>query len=119
MKNKTVCVIGLGYVGLPLAEAFSTHLKTIGFDIDEEKIRTLHDENNNENNIEFTTDPSEIKQTDFILICVPTPVTKPKKPGRRSRARKSSLRSDLLEHIKLHFMYNKNLKKGARRLRRQ
>ena len=37
MKNKTVCVVGLGYVGLPLAEAFSKHLKTIGFDIDDEK----------------------------------------------------------------------------------
>jgi len=38
MKDKTVCIIGLGYVGLPLAEAFSKHLKTIGFDVDEEKI---------------------------------------------------------------------------------
>ena len=38
MKNKTVCVVGLGYAGLPLAEAFSSHLKTIGFDIDEAKI---------------------------------------------------------------------------------
>ena len=38
MKDKTVCVVGLGYVGLPLADAFSKHLKVIGFDIDEEKI---------------------------------------------------------------------------------
>jgi UDP-N-acetyl-D-mannosaminuronate dehydrogenase len=41
MKEKTksgkVCIIGLGYVGLPLAKAFSKHLKTIGFDIDEAK----------------------------------------------------------------------------------
>jgi len=42
MKNKTVCVIGLGYVGLPLAEAFSKHLKTIGFDIDDKKIGYLN-----------------------------------------------------------------------------
>ena len=41
MKNKTVCVVGLGYVGLPLAEAFSKHLKVIGFDIDEEKTNIL------------------------------------------------------------------------------
>jgi UDP-N-acetyl-D-mannosaminuronate dehydrogenase len=40
MKNKTVCIVGLGYVGLPLAEAFSRHLEVIGFDIDEEKIKT-------------------------------------------------------------------------------
>jgi UDPglucose 6-dehydrogenase/UDP-N-acetyl-D-galactosamine dehydrogenase len=79
MKDKTVCVVGLGYVGLPLANAFSKHLKVIGFDIDEEKIRELNGDNN-ENIIEFTTDPAQIKQADFILICVPTPVTKSKEP---------------------------------------
>ena len=79
MKNKTVCIIGLGYVGLPLAEAFSKHLSVIGFDIDEEKIKNLNS-NNNEDNLEFTTNPSKIRQADFILICVPTPVTKSKEP---------------------------------------
>jgi len=39
MKHKTVCIVGLGYVGLPLAEAFSKHLKVMGYDIDEEKIK--------------------------------------------------------------------------------
>jgi len=80
MKNRTVCVVGLGYVGLPLAETFSSHLKTIGFDIDEEKVKRLSDESNNKDNIEFTSDPSKIKQADFVLICVPTPVTKSKEP---------------------------------------
>nr|QNO57266.1 UDP-N-acetyl-D-mannosamine dehydrogenase [Methanosarcinales archaeon ANME-1 ERB7] len=75
MKNKTVCVVGLGYVGLPLAKAFSKHLKVIGFDVDEEKIEKLCSDNNEEN-IEFTTDPSRIKQANFVLVCVPTPVTK-------------------------------------------
>jgi UDP-N-acetyl-D-mannosaminuronate dehydrogenase len=59
MKDKTVCIVGLGYVGLPLAKAFSKHLKTIGFDIDNEKIRRLK---RDEDNLEFTTDPSKIKQ---------------------------------------------------------
>jgi len=80
MRNKTVCIVGLGYVGLPLAEAFSKHLKVIGFDVDNEKIRLL---NNNEENIEFTTDPSKIKQADFVIIAVPTPVTKSKEPDLR------------------------------------
>ncbi|HJH27259.1 MAG TPA: nucleotide sugar dehydrogenase [Methanophagales archaeon] len=80
MKDKTVCIVGLGYVGLPLAEAFSKHLKVIGFDIDEEKIRNLGNNTNNEENIEFTSDPSKINEADFILICVPTPVTKSKEP---------------------------------------
>jgi UDPglucose 6-dehydrogenase/UDP-N-acetyl-D-galactosamine dehydrogenase len=85
MKEKTksgkVCIIGLGYVGLPLADAFSKHLKVIGFDIDDAKIRNLG--NNNKQNLEFTTDPSKIKQADFVLICVPTPVTKSKEPDLR------------------------------------
>ena len=80
MKNETVCIVGLGYVGLPLAEAFSNHLRVIGFDIDQVRIKELN--NSNEDNIEFTTDPSKIKQADFVLICVPTPVTK---SNRRSR----------------------------------
>jgi len=79
MKDKTVCIVGLGYVGLPLAEAFSKHLKAIGYDIDEEKIKNLNS-NNNENNLEFTAKPSKIRQADFVLICVPTPVTKSKEP---------------------------------------
>ena len=100
MKNKTVCVTGLGYVGLPLAEAFSSHLKTIGFDIDKEKIRNLGNNNNNEENIEFTADPSRIIQADFVLICVPTPVTKSKEPD--------------LRYVKSAAeIVGKNLKRGA------
>ena len=83
MKTKTVCVVGLGYVGLPLAEAFSKHLKTIGFDIDEEKTRNLGNNKNNKANIEFTSDPSKIKHADFVIIAVPTPVTKSKEPDLR------------------------------------
>ena len=99
MKNKTVCIVGLGYVGLPLAETFSKHLKTIGFDIDEEKVKRLS-ESNNEQNIEFTADPARIKQADFILIAVPTPVTKSKEPD--------------LRYVKSAAeIVGKNLKKGA------
>jgi UDPglucose 6-dehydrogenase/UDP-N-acetyl-D-galactosamine dehydrogenase len=98
MKDKTVCIVGLGYVGLPLAEAFSKHLKVIGFDIDEEKTRKLN--NNTKENIEFTADHSKIKQADFVLICVPTPVTKSKEPD--------------LRYVKSAAeIIGKNLKKGA------
>ena len=82
MKNKIVCVVGLGYVGLPLAETFSKHLSVIGFDVDKEKIRKLNNDNN-EDNLDFTADPSKIKDADFVLICVPTPVTKSKEPDLR------------------------------------
>lgn len=72
VRNATVCVIGLGHVGFPLAEAFSRHVKTIGFDIDTEKIQLI----TNSNPFFFATNnPEEIKKADYIMICVPTPVT--------------------------------------------
>lgn len=77
LKDKTVCVVGLGYVGLPLAEAFSKHIRTIGFDVDLEKVKRI---NGNSNGFLCTSDPSCIKEADFDLICVPTPVTKHKEP---------------------------------------
>jgi len=58
-------------------------LKTIGFDVDNEKIRVLNNDNNTKANIEFTTDPSLIKLADFVIIAVPTPVTKSKEPDLR------------------------------------
>jgi len=79
LKDKTVCIAGLGYVGLPLALAFSGHLKTIGFDVDAGKIKKLSGANDNPG-IAFTDDPGEIGNADFIIIAVPTPVTKSKDP---------------------------------------
>ena len=78
MSSKTViCVIGLGYVGLPLAQAFMKCDRVIGFDIDEKKVRESAANNNNKNLL-FTTREEEIRQADFIIICVPTPVTRSK-----------------------------------------
>ena len=75
--SATVCIVGLGYVGLPLAEAFSRHIRVIGYDVDGAKVAEL---NRGEGGIEFTTDASQIKQADFVIIAVPTPVTKAKDP---------------------------------------
>jgi len=41
LENSTVCIIGLGYVGLPLAQAFVQKLKVIGFDLDKQKVFAL------------------------------------------------------------------------------
>ena len=79
LKDKTVCITGLGYVGLPLALAFSGHLRVIGFDVDADKIRELAIGNDNPN-ISFTDNPEDINNADFIIIAVPTPVTKSKDP---------------------------------------
>jgi UDPglucose 6-dehydrogenase/UDP-N-acetyl-D-galactosamine dehydrogenase len=66
VKNKTVCVVGLGYVGLPLAEAFSKHMKTIGYRRNQNAIDELNATPGNK--IEATTNPSKIKRADFVII---------------------------------------------------
>ena len=76
-EENVVCLVGLGYVGLPLAEMFSQHFRVIGFDIDKEKIKRLSTENSD---LEFTSDSLKIKLADFVIITVPTPVTRSKEP---------------------------------------
>ena len=99
LKDKTVCIAGLGYVGLPLALAFSKHLATIGFDVDAGKIRELALANDNPG-IAFTDDPGAVKNADFVVIAVPTPVTKSKDPD--------------LSYIESAAMtVGRNLKRGA------
>ena len=98
--DEVVCIVGLGYVGLPLAKAFSRHLKVIGYDVDEEKVKELNGENEEEENLRFTMDESKIGEADFVLICVPTPVTKFKEP-------------DLSFVKSAAKTVGKNLKKGA------
>jgi len=96
--SKTVCIIGLGYVGLPLAEDFSRHLRTIGYRRDLKKVDELNKMPGNR--IEATTDPRRIKEADFVIIAVPTPVTKAKDP-------------DLEPVISASEIVGRNLKNGA------
>ena len=92
MNNK-IAVIGLGYVGLPLAHAFSSKYKVVGFDIaqwriDELKVgidRTLElsEEQVKEaiaNNMKFTNMLEEISDCNIYIVTVPTPIDKHKKP---------------------------------------
>jgi len=79
LDQAIVCVVGLGYVGLPLAEAFSKSLKVIGFDVDSERVSKLSRDNNYKNLL-LTDNPKEISKANFIIIAVPTPVTKSKEP---------------------------------------
>jgi nucleotide sugar dehydrogenase len=86
IKKETICVIGLGYVGLPLAVRTKERgYDVIGFDLDREKvdlinkkISPIEDEFLKENLPKFffpvTMDVAEIKKADIVLICVPTPV---------------------------------------------
>ncbi len=97
-REKTVCIIGLGYVGQPLADDFSKHIHTIGYRRNQKKVDELNKTPGNR--IEATTDPKKIKEADFVIIAVPTPVTKAKEP-------------DLEPVISASTIVGQNLKKGA------
>lgn len=73
--DKTVCVVGLGYVGLPLAEAFSRHIRTIGYRLDQQKVDELNAVPGN--TIEATTDPAKIMEAGVVIIAVPALVQNP------------------------------------------
>jgi UDP-N-acetyl-D-glucosamine/UDP-N-acetyl-D-galactosamine dehydrogenase len=79
LNKTTVCVIGVGYVGLPLVEALGKKLKVIGLDINAQRITQLERTNTNPN-IRFTDNPEAIKGADYVIICLPTPVTEFKEP---------------------------------------
>lgn len=90
MNQPTVAVIGLGYVGLPLAVSMGRRFNTIGFDINERRIATLkegHDPTGEvsedalkETTVRFTADGNEIRNADFVIVAVPTPVDDHNKP---------------------------------------
>ena len=89
--NYKIAIIGLGYVGLPLAVAFGERYQVVGFDIHSERIANLKNgldttlqctsqEIANASKLIFTHDLSQIKDASIFIITVPTPVTKDKQP---------------------------------------
>ena len=92
MKKKiNACIIGLGYVGLPLSVELSKYFKTTGLDISKSRIRNLIKQNDSNNLIDknekkqlkkifFSNDFKKIQKNNAIFVCLPTPVKKNKKP---------------------------------------
>lgn len=90
MIERKIAVVGLGYVGLPVAVEFGKKQEIIGFDINENRIKTLIDgvdytkevteEDLKTSSIKFTSDPALLKKADFIIVAVPTPITENKQP---------------------------------------
>ena len=91
LNSTNIGVIGLGYVGLPLAIEFSYKFPVIGFDINANRILDLNSgiDSTNEveiknlkkaNNIIFTSDPDSLKSCNFYIVTVPTPINKNKRP---------------------------------------
>ncbi|MBU3015760.1 nucleotide sugar dehydrogenase [Poseidonibacter lekithochrous] len=93
MNNSKICIIGLGYVGLPLAHAFSSKYEVVGLDIYQTRIdelsraydRTLELNESQlqeaiDNNIKFTCNIEDIKDCNVYIVTVPTPIDKNKRP---------------------------------------
>ena len=111
-KKEKIAVIGMGYVGLPLAVAFAEkNIDVIGFDINKEKIEKYVNGEDPTNeiggerlkkvkNLFFSSDEKELKTAKFIIVAVPTPVLKNKMP-------------DLKPIISASKLVGRNLKKGT------
>jgi UDP-N-acetyl-D-galactosamine dehydrogenase len=88
MKNVKICVVGLGYVGLPLARLFSTKYPTVGFDMNQRRVDSLMEGHDttlevsddllqdaiNNHGFVCTTDIEKIRDCNFYVVAVPTPV---------------------------------------------
>jgi len=92
MSSETVAVVGLGYVGIPLALEFGRILPTIGFDVSKEKVGAYNQgvDPAGEMGVESfkkaeylacTTDASQISKADFIIVAVPTPIDNTQQPN--------------------------------------
>ena len=89
-KKRSIAVVGLGYVGLPLAVALSKKFNVIGFDVDNHKINEysrgndltgdIGNKNLSLSNILFTSDESDLTEASLYIVAVPTPITQEKSP---------------------------------------
>ena len=94
LDQARIAVLGLGYVGLPLAVAFGKHFPTLGFDIDAARVTELrrHDDHTREisddalraaNLLEFSSEPSSLAGCNVFIVTVPTPIDEYKRPDLR------------------------------------
>ena len=88
--DEKLALVGLGYVGMPIAVEFSKHIKVIGFDLNAKKIEQyksgidptneVGSEGIKNCTVEFTADESKLKEAKFIIVAVPTPVKEDNSP---------------------------------------
>ncbi len=100
-SERRVAVVGLGYVGLPIAVAFGKRGKVIGFDINKTKIDELlrgFDRTGEVSaddlkacQVEYTSEPTELKAADFIIVAVPTPINEALQPDLKALRMSSEL----------------------------
>ncbi|MBO5620441.1 MAG: nucleotide sugar dehydrogenase, partial [Butyrivibrio sp.] len=90
--KEKLALVGLGYVGMPIAVEFAKHINVIGFDINEKRINEYKNgiDSTNEvgeaiknTTVDFTADASRLKEAKFIIVAVPTPVKDDNSPDLR------------------------------------
>ncbi len=90
--KEKLALVGLGYVGMPIAVEFAKHVKVIGFDINEKRINEYRNgiDSTNEvgeaiknTTVDFTADPKRISEAKFIIVAVPTPIKDDNSPDLR------------------------------------
>lgn len=100
-KERKIAVVGLGYVGLPIAVAFGKRQRVIGFDINKAKITELQQGFDRTGevsssdlktaDVSYTCQPSDLKAADFIIVAVPTPINEALQPDLTALRRSSEL----------------------------
>lgn len=90
-KEEKISLVGLGYVGMPIAVAFAKKIDVLGFDINEEKIsqykngidptKEVGDQVIKKTTVDFTSDENRLKESKFHIVAVPTPVNADKTPN--------------------------------------
>tara|TARA_Y100000389_G_C17468016_1_gene527505 strand:- start:3878 stop:5149 length:1272 start_codon:yes stop_codon:yes gene_type:complete len=92
LKSKKIAIIGMGYVGLPLAAAFAKKFDVVGYDIDEKRIQSLKDGNDTtlevqreqlnsiKSNIHFTSVVADMEECSIYIVTVPTPIDSSNRP---------------------------------------
>lgn len=90
-REEKLCVIGLGYVGLPIALDFARKVKVIGFDINEKRVEMMRNNIDPSNELEaedfegcdihFTANPQELEEAKFFVVAVPTPIDESNRPN--------------------------------------
>ena len=90
--KEKLAVVGLGYVGMPIAVEFAKHISVIGFDINEKRVNEYRNgidatnevgESIKNTTVDFTSDPARLKEAKFIIVAVPTPVKDDNTPDLR------------------------------------
>ena len=90
--KEKLALVGLGYVGMPIAVEFAKHVKVIGFDINEKRVNEYRNgiDSTNEvgpaiknSTVDFTADPTRLKESRFVIVAVPTPVREDNSPDLR------------------------------------